>query len=379
MKATSLALALVLAGGTAARADSKLELSVEGGSEVDTNPHRQTGERPSDGVLVTRLGARLEASGRPAPRKALGLRLIVAGKKFLGGEDVADEDVAVVTGEVRGEARAAEAPLVLGARFGYYDAIERDTVPSVLEHDFRTADGSLSLALLGEHDQRVTLVAGVRGFVYKPDSRYDFVGEHVDLGWRRRFLPAAPAPGNAGDDASWELAVHLGVARRVYDADVVVDACPLGRPTTTDCLDLSADGRTDLALAAGLAVTYTGTVLIDGRYDVTYDRSNSFGQSYVRHRLEVGVTSELPWNLVGTLRAVVQVSQSLDGLLFAPEVGVLTIEDENRNALSLQLVRELTPTLGLELRSTIYRNEFATREAGFARETVYLGLLARLW
>ena len=128
------------------------------------------------------------------------------GDHWFGNELVADEDVAVVTGEARADLKAASAPLLFGARLSYYDAIERDTSVEVLEHDFRTADGSLSLTLLGEGDQRVSLAVGARTFVYKPDPRYDFMGEHLDLSWRGRWV-------SDDEGRTWWLEQHIHATR----------------------------------------------------------------------------------------------------------------------------------------------------------------------
>lgn len=380
--ATALAVGLVAPWGAARGDEPRVGATLEVGSELDTNPHREYGDGAAPaGVL--RAAGRLDVAVRPAPRKAVTAHVVVAGKKFLGDEAAPDEDLAVVTGELRGELRAADAPLGLGLRMSYYDAIERDTDVARPEHDFRTGDGTLSLTLLGD-DGRATLAAGVRAFAYKPDARYDFVGEHVDVTYATRWSfggaddDGAESGDALDDEATLDFAVSAGVTRRGYDAPVVVNLCAQGVAPMTACLGLGADDRADLEPHASLQLTYTGALIIDARYQLASNRSNSFGQSYVRQRLEASATHELPFGIVGTLRLVLQLTQFVDPLLLSRDVGLLSIDDENRNMASLRLSRELGGGFTLETRAALYRNEFATEELGFARTTVYLGLVVRL-
>ena len=78
------------------------------------------------------------------------------------------------------------------------------------------------------------------------------------------------------------------------------------------------------------------------------------------------------------MRAVVQYNQFLDPLLLSRDIGLLTIEDENRNALTVHLTRDFMPALAGEARLTVYTNEFATQALEFGRETAYVGILVRL-
>jgi hypothetical protein len=374
-----LVLGLVLTAQARAVADDdderELEVEVEAGSEVDTNPHRALGERgQATGVL--RATARTEGAHRFGAGRLVSGRLVLAGKKFLG--EAGDEDLGVVTGELRGDLRPGDAPLALSLRLSYYDAIERDTGAALPEHDFRTGDATLAVTLAGEGAHRVTLAAGVRAFAYKPDARYDFVGEHADLVWRGHWVSGDDDDDPTADPAMWDAEVQLGVARREYDAPVVLDLCPPGQ-TEFACLGLGDRARVDLEPHAGVMFAYTGAVILEARYLAALVQSNSFGQSYLRHRVEASLTAELPLELLVTLRGVLQLTQFLDPLLLSRDVGILNLDEENRNVVSLRLARELGHGLTAEARVDVYRNEFATQELRFARETAYLGLLVRLW
>jgi hypothetical protein len=125
---------------------------------------------------------------------------------------------------------------------------------------------------------------------------------------------------------------------------------------------------------------YTGDRIYAGRYELQVLDSNSYGQSLVRHRLELTVTSELAAGVLVTARGVVQYNVFLDAQLVPDDDNAQTfvsIEDENRNALVLHASRELAGGWTAEARYAFYSNEFATEEIRFRRQTGYLGLVYR--
>ncbi len=400
---TATGAAFAVAPGGARADEPVVNLQLEAGSELDTNPTRATAEVNTPyaplPAAVGRGGVRFALGWRPAPRRALRVSAIAAAKKFVGADGVADEDVAVLAGDLRYDARLGDAPVAWGARVSYYDALERDgDTTGTPDHDFRTGDGALSLTLLGEHDHRATIAAGYRLFEYKPDSRYDFAGEHVRLDWKKTFEPEpepdadldaaqdngdgsgvpAPAPALAEDGPTWDVAASYSFARRAYADRARVNTCAPAAELATGCLVSVADDRVDISHAAGAEVTFTGERIYAARYELQLTLSNSFGQSLLRHRVELSATSETFWSVFVTARLVVQVSQFLDPLLLSRDIGVLTIEDENRNALTLHATRDLTPHWAIEARYSFYSNEFATQELRFRRQTAYLGLVWRL-
>jgi hypothetical protein len=380
--ATTFALLLCALGDAApAHADAPATtVAVEAGAEIDSNPERiATGAGASPrAAAVARGGARLDLSWRPATRRALALTTVAAAKKFLDPSTpgAAEEDVAVIALDGRFDAALASRPVALGVRLSYYDAFERTTAGGADDHDFRTGDAALALTLRGENEQRVSLVAGVRAFQYKPDSRYDFAGEHVQLLWKRT-LSTDGAEDDVDEAATWSIAADAGVARRAYDDRARVNLCPPGAPLNTGCLSSTDLTRVDVVYSGGIGLGYAGERLWAARYELQATLSNSFGQSLVRHRVELSGTSELGWSVFATARLVVQVNQFLDPLLLSRDIGLLTIEDENRNSLSLHLTRDLGPHLAVEARATLATNEFATEELRYRRMTGYAGVVYR--
>jgi hypothetical protein len=379
------ALALVAAVGLAwparARAgDLDTNLSFELGSEVDSNPHREPAEAKSSAKVpaaVGRGGIRCSLGWRPAPRRVFSLLAVAAAKKFQsldGSSDAAQEDVAVVAVDGRVDQGFADRPLAIGARLSYYDAFERTTGNGEADHDFRTGDVSGVLTMRGDNGHRAALTLGLRGFEYKPDARYDFAGEHAQLAWHKRFTTRG---GELEDGASWDLGAEYGFARRVYDDVARVDQCAPGAALDAGCIGSSRTTRVDLVHTAAIELSYAGERLYGVRYELQAVLSNSFGQSLVRHRLELTLTTDTWWRVAVTAKAVIQVNQFLDPLLLSRDIGLLTIEDENRNYLSVHAQRELGRGLSIEGRLTLAINEFATEELRYRRYTGYVGLVYR--
>lgn len=356
----------------------RIQLKLEAGTEVDTNARRETSTGDSfiaEPAGVGRGAARLNLTFRPAPRRALRLSALAAGKLYQGitGDSPSEEDVAVLAADARYDARLASRPLGLGLRLSYYDAVERDTFDDMgksVDHDFRTGDATAQLTLLPDGGGRVTASFGWRAFQYKPAPSYDFAGEHAGIGYQR-----ALERDGAGDEPgpTWELAVDYAIHRRAYDGPAYTRICADDAELTSACLAPSNLQRVDLLHIAAVEVGYAGERLWSARYELQVDDSNSFGQSLVRHRLELSATTEAWWSVFVTAKATAQVIQFLDPLLLSRDIGVLTIEEENRNALTVHATRELGEAWALEARWALYTNEFATQELRYRRQTFYLG------
>jgi hypothetical protein len=361
---------LALVPAVAAADPARLSLQVDLGSEVDTNVHR-TASEDATGVTAAaaRVGGRLGLSWRPSRGRSLKATLLAAARGYSSG-NASTENVAVLSGDLRWDARLAERPLAWGARVTYFDALEADTQGGAADHDFRTGDGSLSLTLVGDGDHRVSASAGYRLFEYKPQEAFSFQGEHAGLTWTKSF----PVGGDE-DPGSVDLTAGYTVHRRRYEGTAITSVCPPGMVQPT-CL-LSTDiGREDLFHAASAEVTYTRTRIFGLRYELMVNSSNSFGQSLLRHRIDLGATTELFADIFLNVKLVLQLNQFLDPVLLSGDVGTfITIEDETRNTLVVHATRELTRGLDLEARYSVYANAFATEERTYRRHTVYLGLV----
>ena len=143
------------------------------------------------------------------------------------------------------------------------------------------------------------------------------------------------------------------------------------KPSASTNLD-----RADLHHSLAAELIYTGRRIYSGRYELEVNDSNSYGESLVRHRLKLGFTTELWREIFLTAEGSILFNQYLDPLLLAHDEQArtfLSIDEENRNSLSVHLSRAIGGGFSVEARYAIYSNEFTNQELSFRRQTVYAG------
>lgn len=258
-----------------------------------------------------------------------------------------------------------------GARVAYYDVSDADNTDGSdsLDHAFRTGAGALALTLRTPDDHRLEVSAGGRFFDYKPNRSFDFTGVFLGAQLGRRVR---------SEDATGELAYAGGytLSERAYDGPALANDCGEGEPIVPSCLEVTSLGRADLFHAFFAEITWTRAFILGARYELQVNDSNSFGQSLIRHRLELSGTTELFADIFLNAQVVLIVNQFLDALLLAGDVGTfITIEDEARNAVILHLTRDLGPRLAVELRAALYTNPFADANLEYRRMTLYFGFV----
>jgi hypothetical protein len=352
---------VLLLSGMALGDETSWNLALEAGGEFDSNVHRTTG----GAVAATggRTAGRFELSLDPTAKTVLKLDALAAGKAY-AGVDPSSENIGVVAGDATFVGFVgAVAP---GVRVSYYDAYQAhdSTSDDVELHDFRTGDASATLTLLAGAN-RITASAGGRFFTYKPDATFDFSGEVFGVAWARRLAGGA-------DEPTWDLGVAYTIDRRRYDAHALASLCTGSVQTT--CLVDAGMQRSDLFHDAGVELTYTGKRIFAARYDIQINDSNSFGQSLMRHRLDLSATSETFAEIYVTLRLVLQLDQYTDGLLLGGDLGTFTtIEDETRNSIVVHATRQFGGNWTGEARYAFYTNPFAADSTSYSRHTLYFG------
>lgn len=379
MRATFVALAVVCAAAPAAADVRSWRLDLESGSEYDTNVHRlelAPGDR-DEGVEeapLGRVGGRLRLSWRSSARDRLAVDAF-AGAKIFATEEARSEDVAVVSTDLRYDRRLGERRLWAGVAARYYDALALETFGGGgAGRNFRLAGADVLLTVPGPDAHRVTASIGGRDFVYKPDADFDWRGDAYGLSYQTTVWRGNPDEDL--DAASVEVRAGYRLGRRHYEGRAFRNACAPEEEAAPSCFVPTDQRRVDLHHALGAELVYTGDRIYSGRYEIQVNDSSSYGQSLVRQRVEAGITSELFWDIYVTGRAVLRLNLFLDPLLLARDVqtqSFVSIEDENRNSLSVHLSRDIGSHWALEARYAIYSNEFATQELSFRRQTFYLG------
>lgn len=366
-------------------AQSDWQLSLEGGSEFDSNLHRvEMVEGAIAGVdsgILVRSGARYQLALRPKKGQRLSLDLRGATKLFTVPEGQS-ENLAIVYLDGRYDRYLGKTRAFIGLRGNYYEAFDMrpfgEGERPVVGRSFRTSEGEISLTLPSEGEHRISLLGGLRDFVYKPDQDFNWQGEHLGLRYATMFWHGDPDKEEGA--ASVDLRAVYRVALRSFQGAAFRNTCSDQEMTVPECFVPTGERRSDLHHSVVLEASYTGAHIFSLLYGAQIVDSNSYGQASLRQRLEAAMTSKLPGQIYVTGKAVVRLNTFIDPLLLARDVQSQTfvsIEDENRNSLSLHLARDFGDHWGLEARLALYSNEFATEELSFRRQTAYLGALYR--
>jgi hypothetical protein len=378
-------LGAVLGAGATARAETTFEGKVDAGGEVDTNIHRVEVVDGDDSSVVTapvmRGGGGGELGWR-GDRTAALIRFAGIGKLFLASTGSA-ENVAVIAVDAAGSRAVGGEGARLGVAGSYYNAVALepldDDFENTLGRNFVTSTGELTAAIPGPERHRVLAAAGYRDFVYKPNADFDWRGEHVRLTYANDFWLGDP---DTEEAASIELSLGYVLGRRNYEGMAFANGCSDDVEIGPECFVATENPRGDLHHVVSVESSYVGARIYSARYQLQITDSNSFGQSRVRQRFDLSITSEIPrTGIFATLKVAVLFNHFLDPLLLARDVDAQTfdsIEDENRNALILHATRDIGEDLAIEARYALFTNEFATDERRFRRQTVYGGLVYRI-
>lgn len=369
-----------------ARAQQQWSAALDSGAELDTNIHRCESGRSDCAVESAPL---LRTSGRLGlvwdTRPGQRLQVVgFGGARWIARARERGENLAVLSGDARYVAGLPARDASLGVRAAYYDTFGYGAPAGVADTQRHFAVGSaeLSLALAGAGGHELTMLGGYRHFRYKPDADFDWHGERYGARWRlTRWLGEPDAA-----EAALEVSAAYELERRGYHGFALRNACGPDDVPGPLCLRSTGARRSDLAHRGSAEAVYTGDRIYSARYQLEVIDSSSAGPyAQVRHRLELGVTSELFAGLFATAEAGLQVIRYRDALLLAPGdmsvpdpgAGFVAIDDENRNALSLHLARDLGRAWSIEGRYALYTGALGTDELGFRRQLFYAGVAYR--
>jgi hypothetical protein len=251
-----------------------------------------------------------------------------------------------------------------------YDAYQREST-----RDFRTEGLTLQYTVDGPASTRLGALVSYRGLQYKPDDRYNFHGPlgGVSLDWRL-------TSGRGDAVVDWTVRLQYSVAARFFAGSAI--AVP-SRCNLLAVLCTEDARRQDLNHQARAEVQYLGNADAALFYSVEFNRSNSYGESYQRHAIGLKFTASLFAGIYLTAKGVLQLSRFRDPYLVSEvsNVSFVSIDDENRSSLVLQLARDLAEHWTLNLRYSLFVNESGAAAAtdplavgDFFRQTVFFGV-----
>ncbi|MEP6860989.1 MAG: hypothetical protein ABJE66_10235 [Deltaproteobacteria bacterium] len=348
----------------------------EAGAEVDSNVERVETGPGLDTAPVTspvmRLGVRADKKDELfGGGYALHLSDLT---RIAGDRDISVEDVSLLAADLRWVHPLADRPVAAGFALSAIDAFPLDDDYGA--RTFRNLGADLVINAHDGEDYRLNLAFGARQFKYKPPT----VPSHL-FDWSG---PAANARLDltlwqpSGRTRSLELAATTGFELQGYESRAFVNACSPSSPPNPACTAPTDLARRDRAARAGLELTYVGSFITSLGYQLTVIDSNSFGQSFARHRVLASGTMSIGKNFISLL-AILQIDQYLDGLLVQADVvhqEFTNIEDENRSSAQVHVARKLTDEWSLEVRAAYWRNILGnTMDLAFSRTLVYAGVV----
>ena len=378
------ALSLLAMTGTArAQADGppdteRYTLRAEVGLEYDTNAHHTEivagGDNPP---LVASPLERLVLAGTlsdvVADGQLLTLGATVAGKIF-DAPAAADEDVAIAQSSLAwAEALGPRATLTLSG--AYYEAFQpapANFLDDLERRNFRSLAPMAQLGWIAAERLELSITAGYRNFLFKPDRDDDFNAPMFagELRWVRQ----------ADDDADWEASTGAAYEHRTFGGPALTIDCPMVPNVPTGLACSGPDRRRDDFLMSHLDLQRVGRVLIGAGYAFHDNRSNSYGETVMRHIVTARFAAPLPGGLTLAARGELlfahyaqpqPIGETPAGNSFS---SIEAIEDENRSSVRVDLSHELGDRLRLIARYTFYANELGNASISYRRQTLLLSL-----
>jgi hypothetical protein len=360
------------AQGEDSEADTlRYQLRGELGVELDSNARRtEEIKGASSAAPVSSLVQRVVVSGAFVDTPAPGHEVAVAATAAAKGFDAADaraENVAIAQSSLAWRAAlGARGRLALAG--SYYEAFQNPDAGTD-RRDFRSLAPGLQLGRALGDSWELSVGAGYRMFVFKADGSYDFTAPTA--GADLRWTPVAQELENGAD---WDVGAGAAFERRDFAGTALV-ACDPPSPTGLPCP--GTEGRLDHFVLGHAEVTRTGRVLTSVGYALHYNTSNSYGESVTRHFAILRFAASLPLAIYVTARAdllfaryddPVTVGQATTGNAY------VSIEDENRSSLRLDLARDFGERLRAFARYTFYANELGSDSLTYRRHTLLLSL-----
>jgi len=368
-------LGLVLVGHGSARA-TPWTVTGEAGAEVDTNVQRVETGPGLDTAPVTspvmRLGVRADKRDDLfGGGYALHLSDLT---RIAGDRAVSVEDVTLLAADLRWLHPLGDRPVAAGFAVSAIDAFPLDDDYGA--RTFRNLGADLVINAHDGEDYRLNLAFGARQFVYKPPTEpahlFDWSGPSANARLDLMLWQTS------GHTRSLERASTVGFEAQSYESRAFVNACAPGAVPEPSCTAATDLARRDRAARAGLELTYVGSYVASLGYQLTVIDSNSFGQSFARHRVLASGTVSVGKNFISLL-AILQIDQYLDGLLVQADLvhqEFTNVEDENRSSAQIHVARKLTDEWSFEARAAYWRNILGnTMDLAFSRSLVYAGVV----
>jgi hypothetical protein len=352
----------------------RLGLRLEVAPEYDTNANRVEESAPASPVATFLV--RGAARGRLAyTRGPFALRVSLdGGTKIFVSDAARAQDTAVVRALVDAGRRFERGSVQVAGE--YLDSFQWNACPAgdtenACHRDLRLATLRLGGAIVdGDGGARQLGIEGsVRRYEWKPAPDQSFLGLGAQLAPSLRLL-------RTGEDEE-RHDLSLGISGRVewrrFDGGALLTATDLGGdPDATVAggpfAGTARPRRSDLAATLGLSLAYTGRVVAGAGWLVETDRSNSVDGTYLFQMVTARLAVPLPARFTVAMRA--QLLFFASGRLSS----ALAADEENRDALLLDVAREMGAGFTLSARYLVVRSASGDTGHDYLRQVVSLSL-----
>jgi len=371
----------------------KLTLRLELGPAYDSNANRAEIIQGATNNDVPTGSFLLQSTVRPSLVWRRGINTLrltgVLGGKLFFNKDVWDQNV--IVGELGFEDRVrVQEHVDLGLAVDYYDSTQQSLQQASFSgtcvetygdpnfcdrhRDFRSGSAVARIGYLDDIGQ-VAILGGYRGFQWKPDPAFNFNAGQVS------FLAGVRLYAGAEQEHEIDLTASYHLERRLFASPIDVNNC-VGMPMPS-CVGNGFDARADWFHEGTAELTWVRWVLLSASYTLQYNDSNSFGWSVIRHVVTAKLGARLFWQLYLTVKGQLLIDRYLDPLILLSSTTqaptFLNIEDENRNALIVDLERPIGRTgVAVEARYSVATNDFSNNPVSYLRHVVYLGISYRV-
>ena len=360
-------------------------LRTEVGLEYDTNAHRtEVVAGANNPPLVASPLERLVLAGTLSDLVADGQLLTLgatAAGKIYDAPAATDEDVAIAQSSIAwAKTLGPRATLtVSGAYYEAFQAPAKNLVDASERRDFRSLASTAQLGWIAAEHFDLSITAGYRNFLFKPDRDEDFNAPTaaLELRWTRQI-----------SDVDWEVSTGVAFEHRTFGGPALTIDCAqeiTGSANQGPFVCASPDTRHDDFLMSHLDVLRVGAVLWGAGYALLYNRSNSYGETVIRHIATVRFAAPLPGGLTLAARGELLLAfYSQQVPIGAVAVGntfssVESIDNENRSSVRVDLSHDLGDSLRVVARYTFYVNEIANASPiSYQRQTVLLSVTGAL-
>ena len=350
----------------------RLALRLELGPEYDSNANhvREPAPGSEDVRPASSFLARVTTRGRLTwsniAGSSLRLNLDLGGRFFFASEAVS-QDVAVLrfNGDVRTPVGRATTLSLSGDYHETFQFLGCGTPPHVVDprsetyadkdfchRDFRLA-AVRGAATVRDGAAGITFEAGARSYQWKPDDDLSFLAAGAAV------IPSWHARSGRDGEHEWSASIAGRVEWRRY----------AGRPLLS-VYDLAPDTggprRADAVTSLGANVSYFGRLYAALGWLVETDRSSSYDGSYLYQAVTLDVAAPLPSRF--TLAGRAQFLFFKNGFL---PISV-AVEDENRNAFSIEMARDFAAGLTLRARYSLFYNAPGDERQAYTRHLASL-------